>query len=175
MTNINEITIFDEIVSCGILEEDSIVNFGAGHAEGKFIETLREYNDSFLEGQVIGVDGNPSRIKSLTKKFKQDNVILVENTVQDYLEFQPVIRDWVVITGIFDNNLYGNQQYDFVTSIVDSSMGISNKGVIFTIQENISEEFRYAMIYFFTNFSTNYQRFTVKKFNDGNYIFCIFK
>ena len=175
MTNTDEITIFDEIVNCGILEEDSIVNFGAGHSNGKFIETIRDYNESFGENQVIGVDVSSSRIKSLTKKFKQDNVVFVENSVQDYLESQPVIRDWVVITGIFDNNLYGNQQYDFVTSIVESSIRISNKGVVFTIQENISEDFKYAMIYFFTNFSNSYQRFTVKKFNDGNYIFCILK
>ena len=68
MTNTNEITIFDEIVNCGILEEDSIVNFGAGHSNGKFIETIRDYNESFGENQVIGVDVSSSRIKSLTKK-----------------------------------------------------------------------------------------------------------
>lgn len=175
MTNIDEITIFDEIVNCGILEEDTILNLGAGHSNGKFLETLREYNGTFEEGKVIAVDSNSSKVKMLTKKFKNESISLIENPLQDYLENEPTVNDWTILTGVFDNNFYENQQYDFVTSVVDSSIQLSNKGVIFTIKENISESFKYSMIYFFTHFSNIYQRFTVKKFNDGNYIFCIFK
>lgn len=175
MTNMDDVTIFDEIVNCGILEEDSVLNLGAGHNNGKFLETLREYNGTLEKGRIIAVDSNSSKTKMLTKKFKTESISIIEKPLQDYLEDEPITNDWTILTGVFDNHLYGTQQYDFVTTIVDSSVQISNKGVIFTIQENVSEEFKYSMIYFFTHFSNTYKRFTVKKFNDDNYIFCIFK
>ncbi len=175
MTNVDEITIFDEIVNCGILEEDSVLNLGAGHENGKFLETLKDYNGKFEDGKILAVDINSSKIKMIEKKFKKESISLFETSLQDYLESEPKLVDWTILTGVFDNNLYGDLQYDFVTSVVDVSTKISNKGVVFTIQENISEEFRYSMIYFFTHFSNSYQRLTVKKFNDGNYVFCIFK
>jgi len=175
MTETNEISIFDEIVNCGILEEDSVMNFGAGHESAKFLETLRDYNGSFEDGKIIAIEPSQDKIKMITKKFKNEKLSLIESSLQDFIVGQPPIVDWVVITGIFDNDTYGDQQHDFVSSVLESTLPLSNKGVIFNINQNISNDFSYAMIYFFTDFATNYQRFTVKKFNDGNYIFCIFK
>lgn len=174
MTNMDEITIFDEIVNCGILEEDSVLNLGAGHNGGKFLETLREYNGNFESGKIIAVDANPKKIKLLTKKFK-DELSIIEIPLQDYIDTEPDYSDWVVLTGVFDNNFYGDKQYDFVTSIVYSCLNISNKGVIFSLNENVNESFQYVMIYFFSYFTNTYDRVTIKKNSNGNYIFCIFK
>ena len=175
MTNSEEITIFDEIVNCGILEDDSIVIFGAGHQDGKFLETLIDYNGTLGEGLITAVDPDKKRVKSLSKKFKGERINYVELSLQEYIDGENLNKDWSVITGIFDNNLYGEQQYDFVTSIIESSMSISNKGVIFSIKENISEEFNYSMLYFFVEFANSYDKFTIKKCGEDNYIFCIFK
>lgn len=175
MTNIDEITIFDEIVNCGILEEDSVINFGAGYQDGKFLDTLIEYNGSLGQNLITAVDADPKKIKILSKKFKKENILIEENSMQDFLEESPILSHWSVLTGVFDNTLYGENQYDFVSSVVNSAIQYCEKGLIFTIKETISDEFKYSMIYFFTDFATIYQKFTVKKFNDGNYIFCIFK
>lgn len=175
MTDVDEITIFDEIVNCGIMEEDSVVNFGAGCGGGKFLDTLMEYNGSFGENLITAVDPDSKKIKILSKKFKGQNLSIEENSIQSFIEDTEIEYDWSVITGVFDNHIYGENQYDFVSMTVNTAYQKCKKGIVFTIKEILSEEFRYSMIYFFTEFSNSYQRFTVKKFNDGNYIFCIFK
>lgn len=175
MTDIDEITIFDEVVNCGILEEDSILNFGAGHSNGKFLETLLDYNGTLGEGLIVAVEPDSKRLKLLSKRMKGEKVTYIENSLQDYIDGEPETKDWTVITGVFDNNNYGTEQYNYITSVVQSSFDISNKGVIFTLKESPTDNFKYSMIYFFTDFANTYQRFTVKKFNDDNYIFCIYK
>ena len=74
MTNSETITIFDEIVNCGILEEDSVVVFGAGHDDGKFLETLLEYNGSFEKGRITAIDVDSKKIKSLSRKFYNEEI-----------------------------------------------------------------------------------------------------
>lgn len=169
------ITIFDEIVNCGILEEDSIVNFGAGDSNGRFIETLLDYNGSFEKGLVTAVEPDSKKVKELTKKFEQEEILFLETSLQSYIDSEPQNSDWVVITGVFDNHSYGDLQYDYVDSVVQNSIQIANKGVIFSLKHEINEEFKYSMLYFFVSLSNSYDKFTVKKFDNNNFIFCIFK
>lgn len=175
MTNFEEITIYDEIVNCGILEEDSVLNFGAGDGNGKFIETLIEYNGSMEKGILTAIEPDPKKIKSLTKKFSNQDILFFETSLQSYIDSEPETKDWVVITGVFDDYLYGEHQHDYVDSVIKSSMEIVNKGLIFSIKKDLSEEFSYSMIYFFMSFANTYHRLTVKKVDDNNYVFCIFK
>lgn len=175
MTNTDEITIFDEIVNCGILEEDSITNFGAGFDDGKFLETLIEYNGSLGEGLVKGIEPDSKKIKLLTKKFKNQNIEFYETSMQDYIDTEPQSSDWVIFTGVFDNHLYGEKQHDFVIASIESCLSMANKGIILSIKEEVSNEFVYSVPFFFSYVRYNYQRFTIKKVDDGNYIFCIFK
>ena len=175
MTNSEPLTIFDEIVNCGILEEDTIVNFGAGSKNGKFIETLVEYNGTIQEGTLIAIEPESKRIKSLTKKFSNENILFLESSLQSYIDSEPTSTDWVVITGVFDEHLYGENQYDYVESVVQNSMTICDKGVIFSIRRNIASDFTYSMLYFFVSFTNTYGKVTIKKVDDDNYVFCIFK
>jgi hypothetical protein len=173
--NMNEITIFDEIVNCGILEEDSILNFGAGHKDGQFLQTLVDYNGNLGEGLVTAVEPDGKRLKSISKKFKGERLTLLEKSLQDYIDDTPLVNDWVVLTGVFNTPLYDEQQYNYVETVIRNSMGLATKGVVFTLKENISDEFRYSMMYFFVDFANTYTRFTVKKCDDDNYVFCIYK
>ena len=175
MTNVEEITIFDEIVNCGILEDDSVVNFGAGHQDGKFLQTLLDYNGTLGEGLITAVDPNKSSIKDLSKKFKGERVSYLEMSLQDYIDSRPENKDWIVITGVFDNYSYGEQQYEFIDLITTLSMEFANKGVVFTLKRNSDDSFKNYILYLFMDFSTIYDRFTVKKCGDDNYVFCIFK
>lgn len=175
MTNTEDITIFDEIVNCGILEEDSVVNFGAGDSNGKFLETLLQYNGSFGKDLITAVEPDSKKIKSLTKKFADEEVLFLETSLQSYIDSEPVPSDWVVITGVFDKNIYGESQYDYVDSVIQNSLNIVNKGVIVSLKQEISNEFKYSMLYFFVSLSNSYHKFTVKKFDSNNFIFCIFK
>lgn len=175
MTETTEISIFDEIVNCGILEEDSVVNFGAGHKDGQFLETLLEYNGTFQKGLVKAVDPDPKKIKTLTKKFKDENLEFFETSLQSYIDNEPEKSDWIVLSGVFNSYLYGENQYDYVKAVIENCLPLSNKGIIVSIKENISEEFSYSMLFFFIYLDHTYGRFTYKKVLDGNHIFCIFK
>jgi hypothetical protein len=175
MTNVEEITIFDEIVNCGILEDDTIVNFGAGHKRGQFLQTLLDYNGTLGEGLITAVEPDKSSMKDLSKKFKGERVSYLEMSLQDYIDSRPENKDWFVITGVFDNYSYGDQQYEFIDLITTLSMEFVNKGVIFTLKRNSEDSFKNYILYFFMDFSTIYDRFTVKKYGDDNYVFCIFK
>jgi hypothetical protein len=175
MTNSETVTIFDEIVNCGILEEDSVVVFGAGHGDGKFLETLLEYNGSFEKGRITAIDVDSKKIKSLSRKFSNEEILFLETSLQNYIDSEPENSDWIVITGVFDNNLYGESQHDYVDSVVNNSLQYVDKGVMFSIKEEISENFIYSMLYFFVSLKNNYERVTIKKVTNGNYIFCIFK
>jgi len=174
MTNTEETTIFDEIVNYGILEEDSVVNFGAGHQGGIFLKTLRDYN-GVLSDKVIGVEPDPKRIKLLTKLFANDDVQLLETPLQSYIDSEPETVDWVVITGLLNNPIFGENQHAYVSTVVRESYGIVNKGVMFHIKENASDDFKFAPIYFLVDFANTYDRFTIKKIGEDNYVFCIFK
>ena len=175
MTNAETITIFDEIVNCGILEEDSIVNFGAGHNKGQFLQTLLDYNGTLGEGLITAIDPDKNRIKEISKKFKGERVSYLEISLQDYIDSKPENKDWIVVTGVFDNYSYGDQHYEFIDLITTLSMEFVNKGVIFTLKRDTSESFKNYIFYFFMDFSTIYDKFTVKKCGDDNYVFCIFK
>ena len=175
MTNVEEITIFDEIVNCGILEEDSVVVFGAGHSNGKFLETLLEYNGSFEKGRITAIDVDSKKIKTLSRKFSNEEILFLETSLQNYIDCEPENSDWIVMTGVFNNNLYGESQHDYVESVVNNSLQYVDKGVVFSIKEEISENFTYSMLYFFVSLKNNYERVTIKKITNDNYIFCIFK
>ena len=75
MTDVDEITIFDEIVNCGIMEEDSVVNFGAGCGGGKFLDTLMEYNGSFGENPITAVDPDSKKNKNSIKEVQRTKSI----------------------------------------------------------------------------------------------------
>jgi hypothetical protein len=175
MTNIDETTIFDEIINCGILDEDSVLNFGAGDESGKFIETYLEYTSITEHGAFIAVDADVSKIEMLRDKFVDDNVLFTETSLQSYIDSESGKKDWVVITGIFDKHLYGEFQHDYVTSVIENTMTIANKGVIFTLKPNLSDSFMYSTLYFFVTFTNTYGKVTIKKVNDNNYVYCIFK
>jgi hypothetical protein len=176
MTNaMDELTIYDEIINCGILDEDSVLNFGSGNESGKFIETYLEYTTITEPGSFIAVDADPTKVDMLKDKFVDDNVLFVETSLQSYIDSEPDKKDWVVITGVFDKHLYGEFQHDYVTSVIENAMSIANKGVIFTLKPNLSDSFMYSTLYFFVTFTNTYGKVTIKKVNDNNYVYCIFK
>lgn len=175
MNDMNNITVFDEIVNCGILEEDTIINFGGGYRDGQFLQTLLDYDGNLGEGLVTVVEPDGKRLKGISKKFKGERLTLLEKSLQDYIDDTPEMKDWVVLTGVFNTPLYAEQQYNYVETVVRNSMALATKGVIFTLKENVSNEFRYSMMYFFVDFANTYTRFTVKKCDDDNYVFCIYK
>lgn len=174
MIDTEKINLFDEIVNCGILEEDSVVNFGAGDSNGEFLETLLQYNGFFEKERIKAIEPDSKKIKNLTKKFTNQEIEFFETSLQSYLDSEPSFSDWIVITGVFDKHLYGEHQHDYVESVLENSIRIANKGVIFSIRKTLSSEFRYSIILLFNSFIEKYDKVTIKKIDNDNFIFCIF-
>lgn len=168
--------IIDEIINCGITSEDTILNFGAGYKEGLLIDTLCEYwgveqsDFSFF----VGIDVNSDSIQTLSKKFI--NSEFWNSSMQEYLDnIGEQKSDWCIATGVFNEYLYGNNQYDYVFQTISRCLEVSNKGFIFTLNQNISDSFSYSSVFIFAHLISNHSKVFVKKFENNSYIFCILK
>lgn len=178
MTN----NILEEIIYCGISTDESILHFGAGYSKGDFLSTLMDVYEQNIEdwksnNLYRGIDVNKSKIKMLSKRYKPtDENMFVGISLQEYLDV-PFEKnyDWIVLTGVFDNKTYEQRQHDFVFQVVSESYEKSNTGVIFTLNRQPDETFEYSMISFFIGIMNSYNKFIVKRIDDNNYIFCIFK
>lgn len=174
--------ILEEIIYCGISTDESILHFGAGYSKGDFLSTLMEVYEQDMENWKSsnlyrGVDVNKSKIKMLSKRYNHtDENMFVNISLQEYLDV-PFEKnyDWIVLTGVFDNQDYKERQHDYVFQVVNESFEKSNNGVIFTLNKKPDEEFEYSMISFFIGVMNSYNKFIVKRIDDDNYVFCIFK
>lgn len=170
--------IIEEIINTGISSEDTILHLGAGYKEGSLLETLCEYWDltpnDLLAGYFVGVDSSEDKISMLTKKFNSSSFI--KSSFQEYMDNNSDVEfDWTILNGVFDEHLYGNNQYDYVFETIKRSLQTSNRGVILTINQNVSNSFAYSSVFIFTHLISTYSKVFVKKFEDDSYIFSILK
>lgn len=172
MTNMN---IIDEIINCGIQPTDKLLQMGAGYFDGAALERMAEY---WNIREVVGVDANSDKVDSLSKRFTKYEFI--NSSMQEHLdeltslEYDVPPYDWTVITGVFDNYLYGDMQHNFVLKSVQKCFEFSDKGTIFTLKMNLNDEFSYSPLFIFAELANTYSRIIVKKIVD-NYVFCILK
>jgi hypothetical protein len=171
-----DITMIEEIINCGITSECTILNFGVGYKNSELLKTLcnfwgLDYSDL---REVTGVDADGDKVNTLSERFP--NVNFVHSSMQEYLDnITNEVHDWVVLTGVFDTDDYGNEQHNFVLKTINRSLEISETGVIFTLNLNPTELFSYNSVFIFASLITTYSTVFVKKFKDDNYVFCILK
>jgi hypothetical protein len=169
-------TMIEEIINCGITSESTILNFGVGYKNGELLKTLCDFwglDYSDLR-EVTGVDADGDKVNTLSERFQ--NVNFVNSSMQEYLDnVTEEVHDWVVLTGVFDNNDYGDSQYDFILKTIERTLESSNSGVVFTLNLNPTETFSYNSVFIFASLITTYTNVFVKKFEDDNYVFCILK
>jgi len=164
-----------EIIYCGIGQYESVLHFGACDKDLFLLETLDEYG---LDIQYTAVD-DKEEIETLFTRFEPMARSLPWITVQQSMqEFIDDVEDerysWTILTGVFDKPLYSERQYQFIDTIIRSCMEFSDN-VIFTISEHPTPVYKYSMVYLFQHFNQEYDKVTVKKIEEGKYIFCINK
>lgn len=171
MININ---IIDEIINCGISSEDKILQFGVGYKDAEFLNALTDYwgiTPSDLTN-VIGVDTDEKLVSKLSDKFS--GLEFNQVSMQEYLDtFNGENVDWTLITGLFDEYLYEENQHNFVFETINRCLDISETGVIFTLKTKISDHFVYDPIFIFAKLIITYSQVFVKKIEDDQYVFCI--
>lgn len=169
----------DEILNSGIGSEDTILHLGAGFKDGALLETISNYwdvdtKDFLSNGYYFGVDANPSVTSILNSKFKTD--VFITDSFQNYLDVNDTQEvNWTILTGVFNNNDYGDRQYDFLFETLKRCMETSANGVVFTLNPYISNEFSYSIVFIFTHLISTYSKVFAKKLTESSYIFTILK
>ena len=155
-------------------DSDSLLHFGACFDESMFVKNLKESDK--LEYQAVDADYNKwLEYESLYSGFGGG---LYNVSMQDFISDMELNYDTILITGIFDNIVYGEEQYNFIVKTIEECYTKSNKSVVFTLKQNPKDDFEYNMVYLFAVLSVSYEKLIIKKFSDnGNnqYIFSILK
>lgn len=106
-----------------IKPQSSIVDLGCGLAD--FLVFLRQQG---LTGEYLGCDFVPEFIFNNQTKFKQDMMCNFQRLDLINDEY-PQGYDYLVMSGIFNNQLNCNEQFLYQT--VEKAFQVANKGVIF--------------------------------------------
>lgn len=171
--------LLNEILNSGIGSSDTILHLGAGFQDGALLETLSDYwdidtEDLVSDGYYSGVDVNPSITSKLNSKFKTDTFIT--DSFQNYLDTNPTLEPhWTILTGVFNNNDYGDRQYEFIFETIERCMEKSGNGVVFSLNPTVSNDFSYSVVFIFTHLISTYSKVFAKKLTESSYIFTILK
>lgn len=162
-----------EIMYCGIGSNESVLHFGACDKDLFFLETLDEHD---MDIQYTAVDVK-EEIETLFTRFepiaRTHAWITVNQPMQEYIDdIEDERYNWTIITGVFDKPIYSERQYQFIDTVIRSCMEFSDN-VIFTISQQATPVYKYSIVYLFQHFNQMYDKITIKKVEEGKYIFCI--
>lgn len=174
-------TLIDEILRCGIQKNESIVHFGAGYKSGYFLSDF--YQNSFLNRNLdlkyVGIEAEPSRLDVTKEVLKTieggDTISLTQTSMQDFIVDNNEQYDWALITGIFDKNIYGDDQFNFIHSSINEMFRFVEGGVIFTYNSSEHQEENYNIYYMNAYIQNNYNRYSIVRINEHEYVYCINK
>jgi len=163
----------EEIIYCGIGMNESVLHFGACDKDLFFLETLDEHG---LDIQYTAVDVK-EEINTLFTRFqpveRTHTWITVEESMQEFIDnIEDERYTWTLLTGIFDKPIYSERQYQFIDTVIRSCVNFSDN-IVFTISEQPTPEYKYSIVYLFQHFNQLFNKVTIKKVEEGKYIFCL--
>lgn len=171
----NTINLFDEILNIGFNNTDRILHLGCGDQEINFLDNISKIKKEIY---YLGVDADIDKIDEFYEKYSSVPHYNFENsTLQDFLDYTMFHQygiqtfDKTIITGIFDKPTYKEKQYIFISTVIRRCLSFSKK-VIFTMDENNYEDYKYSILYAINDLISSNEKVDIKKkFN--KYIFCI--
>lgn len=160
-----------EIIYCGIGNYESVLHFGACDKGLHFIKVLDELG---LDIQYTAVDADEEINQLFTNYEPSERThvwISTQESMQEFIDNMEGERyEWTLITGIFDKPVYSERQYQFIDTVIQKCFEFSDN-VIFTISEQPTPVYKYSIVYLFQHFNQLYPKVTVKKVEDGKYVF----
>jgi len=174
-------TSIDEILRCGIEPNESLIHFGAGHKSGNFLSNF--YSKAFLEKNLnlgyTGIEADKNKLdltkSSLVGLNGGEDISIIETSMQDFISDNTKKYDWGLITGIFDKSLYGDEQFKFIHSTINEMFNFVETGVIFTYNSFEHQEDMYNIHYMNGYVQNNYNRYSIVRINEHEYVYCINK
>ena len=163
-----------EIIFLGIGNHESVLHFGACEEGLNFIDVLDQFE---LDIQYTAVDIK-DEVKTLFSDFEPQHRthtwISTQESMQEFIDnIDNQKYHWTILTGVFDKPLYSERQYQFIDTVIKSCKEFSHN-VVFTLNINKSTHFEYSIIYLVSHFCGQYEKVTVKKIDNDNYIFHIY-
>ena len=183
MIDLEQQIVVREILTCGINTSDKVVHFGSGYKDNSFFRYLMLLRDQNLIGSIsmeyTSVDVEKKVKESLLQLSEQNTLgaqIETFNTsMQEFLDENKKYYDWSVITGLFDRNLYGDQQFQFLDKILDSCFNVSNNGIIFTFDVSKQNDDTYTVRHIISYIESKFKRYRINKVNENYYVMCIYR
>lgn len=163
----------DKILEFGISDDDSIIHFGCNFDSGIFTSHLLEKlnNIKYTGIDVTDIKPNGYVFENIDMQTKLDS-IKSHSQENGFRE----VYDWVIITDIFNKNIYNSDQYTFVDAIIRESLHLSNRGIIIKFStKHTEEDFAYNIGFFTSYLLSMYSRFDIVRVDETNYLICIYK
>lgn len=172
-----------EILSCGIGKSDKILHFGSGFSDSLFFSYLSDLKsqnlvpDLSVKYSAVDVEvGCLDKITELNSRLENPiDVELHNKSMQSFLDDNNADYEWTIITGIFNKNLYGENQFQFIDKMIAESIKISNEGVVFTFDIQDENDDSYSIQHIISYIDSVYTRYRISRINEKNYVICINK
>lgn len=173
-----------EILSCGIGHLDSILHLGSGYSDSLVFTYLADLkSQNLVQGMditysAVDVDGVAlDSITEINSRLEEPiNVHLYNQPAQMFLDENVEQFGWTIITGLFDENQYGEQQFQFIDKILAESLKKTTEGVIFTIDtQKELDDTTYTIQHIIAYVESTYSRYRINRINEYNYVICVHK
>jgi len=162
--------ILQEMKSLGLNKDNSIVHFGFCDNGLNFLDEIKK-ND--LEIFYLGVDTSDKVEESIIEHEESQNYAFQKRTLQDFLDTENHIFNYVLITGIFDKPVYEEKQYIFISSVIERCFSLAHN-IVFTMDvEKYRKDYNFSILYVINNIINIYDKVNIKKINNTKYIFSI--
>lgn len=173
-----------EILSSGVGHLDSILHLGAGSLDSTVFSFLADLKaNNAVQGMDVkynAVDVQQEaldKIATVNEKLAEPIYVNLHNvSAQEFLDNNSTEYTWTIISGIFDRNEYGEQQFQFVDKILAESLKVTTEGVIFTIDSRKQGDvFYYSIEQIIAYIQSTYSRYRISRVNEYDYVFCVYK
>lgn len=173
-----------EILSCGVGHLDSILHLGSGYSDNlvfTYLADLKAQNlvqDMAITYSAVDVDQNSlTRITDVNAKLEEPiEVNLYNQSAQLFLDENTNEFGWTIITGLFDKNQYGEQQFQFIDKILAECLKKTTEGVIFTVDTQTEiDDPTYTIQHIIAYIESTYSRYRINRINEYNYVICVNK
>lgn len=173
-----------EILSCGIGHLDSILHLGSGYSDSLLFTYLVDLkSQNLVQGMditysAVDVDGAAlDTVTEVNSRLEEPiKVHLYNQPAQVFLDENSEQFGWTIITGLFDENQYGEQQFQFIDKILAESLKKTTEGVIFTIDtQKELDDTTYTIQHIIAYVESTYSRYRINRINEYNYVICVHK
>lgn len=173
----NESSILNKINSLIDSQDSAVIHFGCYNNNSVVLKKMATNHNIT---KYIGVDVNDEPTRGLKKSMSFFNqCTFLQNDMQTIIEEcieNEFFYDFTIIDGIFDKNVYGIEQPNFVDTSIRNCLAITNTSVIIIFDtKNTEYSDFYSIEFLIAYIQSMYSSFTISRTDKNTYILIINK